>query len=192
MAPLSNIFLGMSQKAVQGTNDAACRSKASMESLGYLAPFYKTPFSHHFIAKLDGTRASLINRGYALRVMIIRETLKHLMENEDSWEIVSLGAGFDTTFFWMADNEVIRGELNYVELDLPEVVEQKRAIIKQNDLLSSLLNKNPSYKLCSLPLDLRSIGDHLLEGVIKSSLPTIFISECVLSYLDANEADNVL
>ena len=33
MTLLSKIFLGMSQKAVQGTNDAACRSKASMESL---------------------------------------------------------------------------------------------------------------------------------------------------------------
>src|ERR1700737_4737543 len=110
MAPLSKIFLGMSQKAVQGTNDAACRSKASIESLGYLAPFYKTSFSHHFIAKLDGTRASLINRGYALRVIIIRETLKHLIEREDSWQIVNLGAGFDATFFWMTDDKVIRGE----------------------------------------------------------------------------------
>ena len=186
------IFLKMSLKAVQGTNDAACRSKVSMESLGYLVPFYKAPFSHHFVARLDKSRASLINRGYALRVMIIRETLKKLMEKEDSWQIVSLGAGFDTTFFWMADNVVIKGELNYVELDLPEVIEQKMAIIEQSDLLSSLLNKNPNYKLYSLPLDLRNINDHLLEDIIKPNLPTIFISECVLSYLDANEADNVL
>src|ERR1700738_3067551 len=97
--PLNKQILKMSQKAVQGTNDAACRSKASMESLGYLSPFYKTSFSHHFVARLDSMRTSLINRGYALRVMIIRETLKRLMEKERDWQVVSFGAGFDTTFF---------------------------------------------------------------------------------------------
>ena len=182
----------MSQRAVQGTNDAACRSKASMESLGYLAPFYKAPFSHHFVAKLDKSRASLINRGYALRVMIIRESLKGIIERGDDWQVVGLGAGFDTTFFWIADNDLVKGRLNYIEVDLPDVIEQKRAIIEQCTVLSSLLNKNHNYKLHSLPLDLRSIQDHSLQDVIDPNLPTIFISECVLSYLDTCEADKVL
>jgi leucine carboxyl methyltransferase len=164
-----------------------------MESLGYLAPFYGTPFSHHFVTKASTSRASLINRGYALRVMIIRESLKRIMRERDSWQIVSLGAGFDTTFFWMAENGLIKGSLNYIEVDLPDVIEHKMTIIEQSDVLSGLLSKNEKYTLHFLPLDLQGIHDHpSLQDVVKPDLPTIFISECVLSYLDIDDADNVL
>ena len=47
--------------------------------------------------------------------------------------IVSLGAGYDTTYFWLLENhdEASKG-LCYIELDFDRVVERKIEIIKKN------------------------------------------------------------
>ena len=41
----------------------------------------------------------LINRGYYARVQAIRAALKHFLANLGGTQIVSLGAGFDSTYF---------------------------------------------------------------------------------------------
>ena len=41
----------------------------------------------------------LINRGYHARVQTIRASLRHFVSNFGGSQIVSLGAGFDTTYF---------------------------------------------------------------------------------------------
>jgi hypothetical protein len=41
----------------------------------------------------------LINRGYHVRVQAIRAALKQFLSNLGGLQVVSLGAGFDTTYF---------------------------------------------------------------------------------------------
>jgi len=43
----------------------------------------------------------LINRGYYARVSAIRAALQHFLSNLGGTQIVSLGAGFDTTYFML-------------------------------------------------------------------------------------------
>ena len=182
---------------VQGTNDSACRSKASMESLGYLPARYASSFARCFVEDTGkpNKRAALINRGYAIRVMIVRECILRAFRTSEldaaGAQVVSLGAGFDTTYFWIAKSNLFSNKkLVYIELDLPDVIAQKRLLIEKNKELSLLANHSTYHLIAA---DLRSDNlDLLLQGLVDPSLPTIFTSECVLSYLSANDADKVL
>lgn len=182
---------------VQGTNDSACRSKASMESLGYLPARYASSFARHFVEDTGrpSKRAALINRGYAMRVMLVRECMLRAFRASEldapGVQVVSLGAGFDTTYFWISSSSLFSNKkLVYIELDLPDVIAQKRLLIDRSTELSLLANSSTYHLIAA---DLRSgCLDVLLKDLVDPSLPTVFTSECVLSYLPATDADNVL
>lgn len=180
---------------VQGTNDEATISKRSAIRKGY----YRDPYLRHFVRK-PSNRCALINRGYYLRVTVIRRliarylslgpsfysaaaevdgstsesssssspsssqapsssshaqlgssprrpahSLSHLTSS--SWspsahkctarQIVSLGAGFDTSPFLCFDAvtdalpecALCGARLRYVEMDFPGVAGRKAACI---------------------------------------------------------------
>ncbi|KAK4416068.1 Leucine carboxyl methyltransferase 1 [Sesamum alatum] len=183
--------------AVQATNDDASASKLSCVKKGYM----KDDYIHLFV-KRPVRRSPIINRGYFARYAALRKLLYEFLdygmtvdEKGIRKQILSLGAGFDTTFFQLQDEG--KAPYLYVELDFKEVTSKKAALIENSTQLRSKVGEAASisqekgevladhYKL--LPVDLRDIqklDDIISLANIDPSLPTFIIAECVLIYLD--------
>lgn len=144
----------------------------------------------------------MINRGYYSRYAAIRKALELFLEStateaSQGFQILSLGAGFDTTWFQLKQDG--RAPAKYIELDFKEVTRRKVASIKAHDLLKNLLAPNSLAENCTetgevlseeysvLPVDLRDLEG--LEAVLskagfRPSMPTFILAECVLVYLE--------
>ncbi|XP_058086782.1 leucine carboxyl methyltransferase 1 homolog isoform X3 [Magnolia sinica] len=189
-----------STAAVQATNDDASASKLSCVNKGYMKDSYI-----HFFVRRPVKRSPIINRGYYARWAALRKLLLQFLKSERHGEdrnikkqILSLGAGFDTTYFQLQE-EGIAPHL-YVELDFKEVTSKKAALIDSSQLkdkvgqAASISRErgevlSDHYKL--LPVDLREIQK--LDNVIALAeldpcLPTFIIAECVLIYLDPDSS----
>ncbi|KAJ8900371.1 hypothetical protein K2173_025011 [Erythroxylum novogranatense] len=194
------------RSAVQATNDDASASKLSCVREGYMKDDYV-----HFFVRRPVRRSPIINRGYFARWAALRKLLFQFLDCEMSngetgcrnKQILSLGAGFDTTFFQLQDEG--KAPLLYVELDFAEVTGKKAAIIETHSQLRDKIGATASisrekgvvlgdhYKL--LPVDLRNVQE--LDDVIAlagmdPSLPTFIIAECVLIYLDPDSTQAIV
>ncbi|KAG7595401.1 S-adenosyl-L-methionine-dependent methyltransferase [Arabidopsis suecica] len=183
--------------AVQATNDDASASKLSCVKKGYMKDDYV-----HLFVKRPVRRSPIINRGYFSRWAAFRKLMSQFLEcgtNNAKTQILSLGAGFDTTYFQLLDEG--KGPNLYVELDFKEVTSKKAAVIENSSQLRDKLGPNASisiekgqvlsdhYKL--LPVDLRDIpklSDVISFADMDPSLPTFIIAECVLIYLDPDSS----
>ncbi|WCJ23015.1 hypothetical protein M5689_005065 [Euphorbia peplus] len=184
--------------AVQATNDDASASKLSCVKKGYM----KDDYVHLFVRR-PVRRSPIINRGYFSRWAALRKLMYQFLdcelssggENHTKKQILSIGAGFDTTYFQLQDEG--KAPSLYVELDFKEVTSKKAAIIESYSQLRDKLEATASisrengevlsenYKL--LPADLRDIqklDDFIAMAKMDPSLPTFIIAECVLIYLD--------
>ncbi|KAG8653737.1 hypothetical protein MANES_05G054600v8 [Manihot esculenta] len=184
--------------AVQATNDDASASKLSCVKKGYM----KDDYIHLFVRR-PVRRSPIINRGYFARWAAFRKLLYQFLDCEKNAnegghikkQILSLGAGFDTTYFQLQDEG--KAPSLYVELDFKEVTSKKAAIIESYSQLRDKVGASASisrekgevlsdqYKL--LPVDLRDIqklDDIITLANMDPSLPTFIIAECVLIYLD--------
>jgi tRNA wybutosine-synthesizing protein 4 len=193
--------------------------------------------------------------GYYARISAVEHILQRFISvcrrNKDArTQVVSLGAGFDTSFFklWATDF----APTVYYELDFPEVTSKKQAIIKKHKVLQDCIagkhvsfddvpqpgksdfpespvartdarNKihgSPEltedissfpgikfssnrlgggdidgavYKLLTADLrDVASLQAVLTAAGIDSSAPTLFLSECVLVYLEPEESCSII
>ncbi|KFK42582.1 hypothetical protein AALP_AA1G014200 [Arabis alpina] len=185
--------------AVQATNDDASASKLSCVKKGYIKDDYV-----HLFVKRPVRRSPIINRGYFSRWAAFRKLVFQFLESGNETaptkkQILSLGAGFDTTYFQLLDEG--KGPNLYVELDFKEVTSKKAAVIENSSQLRDKLGPNASisidegqvlsdhYKL--LPVDLRDIPklrDVIAFADMDPSLPTFIIAECVLIYLDPDSS----
>ncbi|CAH8250758.1 unnamed protein product [Arabidopsis lyrata] len=183
--------------AIQATNDDASASKLSCVKKGYMKDDYV-----HLFVKRPVRRSPIINRGYFSRWAAFRKLMSQFLEcgtNNAKTQILSLGAGFDTTYFQLLDEG--KGPNLYVELDFKEVTSKKAAVIENSSQLRDKLGPNASisiekgqvlsdhYKL--LPVDLRDIpklSDVISFADMDPSLPTFIIAECVLIYLDPDSS----
>ncbi|XP_031277598.1 leucine carboxyl methyltransferase 1 homolog [Pistacia vera] len=178
--------------AVQATNDDASASKLSCVKKGYM----KDDYIHLFVRR-PVKRSPIINRGYFARWAAFRKLLYQFLDCERNVkkQILSLGAGFDTTYFQLQDEG--KAPHLYVELDFKEVTSKKAALIETCSRLRDKVGATASisqekgevlsdhYKL--LPVDLRDIqklDDVITLANMDLSLPTFIIAECVLIYLD--------
>ncbi|KAL4178585.1 hypothetical protein AMTRI_Chr13g83020 [Amborella trichopoda] len=192
--------------AVQATNDDASASKLSCVTKGYM----KDNYIRLFVRK-PLRRSPIINRGYYARWAALRkflfQFLKSRGQDDDECDmkkqVVSLGAGFDTTFFQLQE-EGNAPDL-YVELDFKEVTSKKAALIESHQQLRDKVGPTAvisqergevigdHYKL--LPVDLRDIQhlDAIVEqACLDPSLPTFIIAECVLIYLDPDSTRDIV
>jgi len=203
---------------VVATNDDATISKASCVEKGY----YADEFVKYFLnakGKSQLKRPPLINRGYFSRVHIWRTVIHYFLEKfpekpkaSTRKQIVSLGGGFDTNFF-LLKKEGKLSNCTYYEVDLPEVVQKKIAVIQHYKSFSELLDfteiedseskKEPEtlsfhskdYHILAGDLNtISSIEETLFskESAIDPNLPTLFLSECVLIYLKPEKGDEVI
>ncbi|GJV04119.1 leucine carboxyl methyltransferase 1 homolog isoform X1 [Tanacetum coccineum] len=153
--------------AVQATNDDASASKLSCVKKGYI----KDDYVHLFVRR-PVRRSPIINRGYFARWATFRKFLNQFLSCETKSndgqvkkQILSLGAGFDTTYFQLQDEG--KAPHLYVEVDFKEVTCKKATIIETSAQLRGRISESATicrekgevisdqYKL--LPIDLRDI-----------------------------------
>eukprot|EP01116_Phalansterium_solitarium_P000570 TRINITY_DN1039_c0_g1_i4.p1 TRINITY_DN1039_c0_g1~~TRINITY_DN1039_c0_g1_i4.p1 ORF type:complete len:346 (+),score=83.45 TRINITY_DN1039_c0_g1_i4:295-1332(+) len=199
------------ENPVVATNDDAVVSKLSAVTKGY----YKDEFLKYFTRK-PVHREPLINRGYYARVLAWQNLITQFLEAAaaEPVQIVSLGAGFDTTFFTFKHGGRLPATARWFELDLPSVVERKSMIVARHPRLSSLIEPleapsataadavlgapRPSlngaqYRLAAADLcDVSGVERTLRSLGIDFSLRTLLLSECVLVYLPVQCSDAIV
>lgn len=165
----------------------------------------------HLFVRRPVRRSPIINRGYFARWAALRKLLYQFLDAVPNAgekgvlkrQILSLGAGFDTTYFQLKDEG--KAPDLYVELDFKEVTSKKTALIEMCGQLREKVGEMAfisrengevladDYKL--LPVDLRDIqklDDIISLANLDPSLPTFIIAECVLIYLDPDSSHAIV
>ncbi|KRX90586.1 Leucine carboxyl methyltransferase 2 [Trichinella pseudospiralis] len=183
--------------SVARTNDTSTISKVSAARKKY----FDDPFAVYFCKHIE-KRTALINRGYYIRVHAVYKAVRVFIETSNfPVQIVNLGAGFDTLFFRLR-KKYKEKITRFLDVDLPSVVKQKYAVLNKYDskrrkvqqLVVVLFRKVVKYALVAC--DLRN-NDELIALLLTgcrlcSMIPTLFIAECVLNYLNVNESNRLL
>mmetsp|Transcript_7120 Transcript_7120/g.12499 ORF Transcript_7120/g.12499 Transcript_7120/m.12499 type:complete len:324 (+) Transcript_7120:301-1272(+) len=185
-------------REVQATSDDAAVSKLSAITKGYL----DDPFLRLFVGK-EARRSPLINRGYYARVKAMDMVIDRFLEStKGKCQIVALGAGSDTTFFRFKSKG--KAPTKYVEVDLEGVVTKKLSVLAHNENLRELAGvsmedvaataekvttavlQSEFYALACADLRDAPSFEQVLAKVngFSMEIPTLFISECVLCYVD--------
>lgn len=189
-----------SDLAVRGTNDDASASKASCVARGYL----KDPFAQHFVRRVV-PRPPLINRGYFARVHLLQRIVRAFLDQDKrekgrkQRQVVSLGAGYDTSYFVLQKDGVHVDK--YVEVDFHETATKKASVIRGCEDMMRVLGEETqvdanrgrvsSHNYCLLPADLRNIdqlNDVLTEAGVDTTVPTLVLAECVLVYVEPEDS----
>lgn len=188
--------------AVQGTNDSSVVSKVSAAAQGYFQDVYL----QHFVCKV-ARRAPLINRGYYVRWKAVDHCLRRFLEitaHCPKIQILSLGAGFDSLYFRLHSNGVLKRAVVF-EVDFPDVARRKSALINSNNILREKLDSDgqpptePLYLSSSqyrlLGVDVRELSQ--MERALESSgfewtAETLILSEVVLTYMETKWSDSVI
>ena len=171
--------------AVGKTSDDAIISKSSAANFGY----FNDEYLRHFVSK-TARRSALINRGYYIRVKVIRQELIAFIKASKACQIISVGAGMDTSFFALHD-ELGYGPDAYVELDFPHIVKMKQAVFDAHP--ESFKLPRQGYHLLSCDLrDLAHLEKALQDIQFDFEKPTLVLSECVLMYMKPSDSNKVI
>ncbi|ESO96138.1 hypothetical protein LOTGIDRAFT_116132 [Lottia gigantea] len=187
------------EDAVIATNDDAAQCKRYAVEKGY----WNDPYISLMIPKGSARHAPEINRGYFARISSIRLLLEKFIKlTNKKCQVINLGAGYDTTFWRLKDAHLMPQK--FVEIDFPVVTAKKCHHIKsKKPLLDKISNDDimlSKYDLHSanyhiVGANLTELGDiekKLQESGIDRSIPTVFIAECVLVYIDSNKSGRLI
>eukprot|EP00439_Symbiodinium_sp_Y106_P044201 s5276_g5.t1 len=196
--------------AVQCTHIDAAMAKASCGKLGY----FQDNYTEQLIKQRSQCKSPLIHRGYWSRVEAIRKTVLQFLQRAPSGpvQIVNLGAGFDTIYFWLReDSSRWRDDLVYFEVDFPEVLSKKISAISKRQGLWPMLDVSALEDLTRrsssgmkeirtrhfrlIQADMRIVPEMnaaLLDAGFRGDVPTLFIAECVLVYMQAVHGDGII
>jgi len=155
----------------------------------FLSPFYKffvilmrSPKILNFLIKIREKLTPGIIGGLICRTRYIDDVLNNAIK-EGVRAVVNLGAGMDTRAFRIPGIENIQ----YFELDLPELQKVKRAYIDKN------IGELPSnVSLVPIDFDSQDLGEELKKAGYDLSSKTLFIWEGVTQYISREAIDNTL
>ncbi|KAJ2822994.1 carboxy methyl transferase for protein phosphatase 2A [Coemansia erecta] len=190
---------------VQGTSNDAAVSRESAARLGYI----NDPFIGRFV-KRPQRRAPLINRGTHSRFDGVQRILRQFVaqtsngSEQPRGQVVVLGAGMDTSFFLLRQQGL--RTRRYFEIDFSEITAKKAAVVYRAPMLKALLPDDVtvaaggaelhSSEYSLLAGDLREfeaqVVPKLMAHGFDCTAPTLFLSECVLIYLDPQHSDTIL
>lgn len=191
----------MNDDGVIGTNDDASSCKRFAVERGY----WHDPFISLFIPKNSQRKAPEINRGYYARVKGIQILVENYLKlTNGNCQIVSLGAGFDT-LFWRLHKDG-NSPKTFVEVDFEQVTTRKCHYIKsKKPLLEALSGEDSeimmskseihsgSYHLVSSNLrNIISLESKLTSCGIDRALPTLFLTECVMVYIESESTEKLI
>jgi len=145
-------------------------------------------------------RDPIMLRGYYIRSHIMRDMVRKFLQHQESdqpaaRQIVNLGAGFDTLYFYLQKHSLANDNLQYYEMDFVSNFQNKvRAMSKHGELLQRLDNPTldaqngtlHSSHYHILPCDLRDLDSFtklLYDNGFDARVPTLFLSECVMIYM---------
>ncbi|CAG8463375.1 84_t:CDS:2 [Diversispora eburnea] len=188
--------------AIRETNDDATTSKFSAINTGYI----KDDFVKFFVKK-PARRPPIINRGSYVRNTQLDFLITKFLDIEGSdvkKQIVSLGAGSDTRYFHF--KSLSRKFYKYFEIDYPEITSKKVFTIHKHKELFNLIGSDAKIgkggteiyasDYCLLAGDLRKFVEVLVPRMESNgfdrSLPTLFLSECVMIYMDPEDSNKIV
>ncbi|MFT7812171.1 leucine carboxyl methyltransferase 1 [Arapaima gigas] len=190
-------------EAVRATCDDASMCKRFATSKGY----WKDPYIQYFVRQVGERKAPEINRGYYARVQGMNYLLDaFLRKTACDCQVVNFGAGLDTTFWRLKDENLLPKK--YFEVDFPMVVARKIHNIKTKPPLSKPIIETHSSDLllidghsldsdryCIIGADLRelpSLHEKLKKFQLNPELSTLFLSECVLVYMTPEQSSKLV
>lgn len=193
----------MSDEAVQSTNDDASMCKRFAVQQGY----WKDPYIQ-LLVKSGQRRAPEINRGYYARTQGMHTLLVQFLQlNKKACQVINLGAGFDS-LFWRLKDEDLLPDL-YIEVDFRAVTSRKCQNVRIRPKLTQGVQETcEGQSLVIEDAELHSPKYHILWGDLRNveelekklskvagidfSKPTFFMAECVLVYLHHDKSDPLL
>ena len=113
-----------------------------------------------------------------------------------------MGAGYDSTFFWLKSQNLTT-EVTYVEIDFLDVVTKKIKTIKTHSLLRDLVTdqetslvaddsiNSKDYKLIAGDVRDSQLLVQILSCV-DASKPTLILTECLLIYMKSDDSEKLL
>ncbi|KAF2984959.1 hypothetical protein EK904_000383 [Melospiza melodia maxima] len=145
--------------------------------------------------------------GYYIRARAVDHCVQDFLLKTQSLprtQILSLGAGFDSLYFRLKDMGLLQHTVVY-EVDFPDVACQKAALIKGVKELSALVGdaggeglgaitiSGDDYKLLGVDLsELPELERTLEEAGLNKEIPTLFIAEVVLTYMETARSDALI
>ncbi|XP_048350462.1 leucine carboxyl methyltransferase 1 isoform X2 [Sphaerodactylus townsendi] len=190
-------------EAVRGTCDDASLCKRYAVSIGY----WKDPYIEYFVRQPKERKAPEISRGYYARVQGVSQLLTaFLKKTECNCQIINLGAGLDTLFWKLKDENLLPKK--YFEVDFPSIATRKIHHIKSKPPLSKPIMESHSgesllidahsldssrYAIISADLrELSKLEESLKKCNMDPQLPTLLVAECVLIYMTAEHSSALL
>uniref|UniRef100_A0A8C1C8X2 Leucine carboxyl methyltransferase 1 n=1 Tax=Cyprinus carpio carpio TaxID=630221 RepID=A0A8C1C8X2_CYPCA len=190
-------------EAVRATCDDASTCKRFATSKGYWTDLY----AQYFVRQIGERKAPEINRGYYGRVRGMNLLIDAFLKKTQCYcQVVNLGAGLDTTFWRLKDENIMPKK--FFEVDFPMIVARKIHHIKTKPPLSKPLIETHSTdsllldghsldsdRYCIIGADLRdlpALEEKLKKFQINPELPTLFLSECVLVYMTPEKSSKLL
>ncbi len=184
--------------AIRGTNDEATTGKLSAVCRGYYQDQFVSAFGPKKLRQ--PSLPPLMNRGHFARSLAIETVAKRFLtqaisssDASSSAQIVSLGCGFDTLYFRMCvSSPELVASLHYFEVDFDEVVRKKTHVLQHEAMFAPYLDpKKYSLFACDLR-NTKELTELLGQRQFDPKVPTLFLSECVLIYMSAEEGTNII
>ncbi|XP_054020553.1 tRNA wybutosine-synthesizing protein 4 isoform X2 [Dryobates pubescens] len=180
--------------AVQCTGGSSAVSKCSAAARGYIQDRFLP-----FLVGRQRRRAPLVHRGYYIRARAVDHCIQDFLQRtrgHPRTQILSLGAGFDSLYFRLKDLGLLPRTVVY-EVDFPSVVSQKAALIRGVQELVELVGdaggEPGDYKLLGADLSqLPELERALEQAGVDREVPTLFIAEVVLAYMESSRSDALL
>lgn len=110
----------------------------------------------------------------ALRARRYDQYVKDFLKKSPHAVVVNIGCGFDTRFY-----RVDNGEIDFYDLDFPEVIEPKRKLLRENNRYHFIPSSVLDYEWMAPLFSLRD-------------RPMIFLAEGVFMYLYPDEVQNLV
>ncbi|XP_001951404.1 leucine carboxyl methyltransferase 1 [Acyrthosiphon pisum] len=185
---------------VQATNCDATKCKYSAVKMGY----WQDDFIQYFVTGYE-RKTPEINRGYYARIKGVAMFMdKFLKKTGSNCQIINLGAGFDT-LYWRLKNSGIRVN-KYIEIDFASVTSKKCFLIKKSKILLQTISPHegevkiigsdlhaPDYHIIGIDLrNLTELDKKLTQCGINFDIPTMFLTECVLVYMEPESSSMLL